>query len=43
MRKFKSVFVLGLILSSMLLTLSFGYQLEVKGAEQAFFEDDFEI
>jgi len=26
----------------MLLTLSFGYQLEVKGAEQAFFEDDFE-
>ena len=43
MTKFKLAFVLRLILSSMLLTfLSFGYQLEVKGAEQAFFEDDFE-
>lgn len=42
MKKFWSRFVLALILSSILLTLSYTTQLEVRGAEHVFFEDDFE-
>jgi len=43
MKKFVSKFVLSLILTSLFVALfSFTYQFEVRGAEQGFFEDDFE-